>query len=108
MPREHQRANIPLGVILEMSSGRQEARVGDLSMGGCFVDTIVSAQMGERINLKLLASNTETLEIVGEVIYHLPGFGFGVHFINMSNENQNQLEQIILARGGNPWKGDDV
>jgi hypothetical protein len=108
MPRKKERISVSLGVNLEWSSGRSSARVSDLSMSGCFVDTIAPVCEGETVSLKLAVSTGKTEAMVGEVVYHLAGFGFGLCFKNVSEEQKNLLKQIIVEHGGNPLASGDA
>jgi hypothetical protein len=100
MPRKHDRTAILLEIILEFSSGARTARVSDLSMGGCFVDTIATVTVGETIGFKLRTDNEEWEDMSGEVAYNLPGFGFGLHFKDLSEKQTGLLAEMILANGG--------
>lgn len=108
MPRQRERVPVSLEIILEWVSGKREARISDLSMSGCFVDTIAAVQAGETISFKLNTPTGEWAELSGKVVYHLPGFGFGLRFEGLSEAQQILLEQIISAHGGSPSSRGDV
>jgi hypothetical protein len=108
MPRKKERVSVSLEVNLEWSSGRGGARISDLSMSGCFVDTIAPVCEGETVSLKLAAASGATEMMVGEVVYHLAGFGFGLCFKNVSEEQKNLLKRIIAEHGGNPFSNGDA
>jgi hypothetical protein len=103
MPRKHERFPISLEVVLEFTAAKREARVSDLGMGGCFIDTIVDARPGEAINFKLRLPTEQWIELSAEVIYHFPLIGFGVRFTDLTKEKITLLEQLILACGGLPY-----
>ena len=102
MPRKHERLPLSLEVVMESSSGKREARISDLSMSGCFVDSIVIALEGETVAFKLCMPTGNWLRLAGEVVYCLPNIGFGIRFTNLTEEKQNLLELIIRANGGQP------
>lgn len=102
MPRQHNRIAIPLEVVLESSSGKRGARINDLSLGGCFVDSIASVQEGEKLSFKICLSPEEWEHMSGEVTYVMPGIGFGLRFNDPSENQQKRLTEIILANGGTP------
>jgi len=103
MPRQYKRFPISLEIVLEFSSGKREARISDLSMGGCFVDSIMNVSEGEIVSFKLRMPTGQWVELSGKVIYYLPNFGFGIRFTNRTEEKNKLLAQIILAHGGEPW-----
>jgi PilZ domain len=94
VPRKHERKTIFTEVDLESASGTRVARISDLSLGGCFVDTIVIARPGEMVSLKIKPENSEPIEIKGNVAYIFDGTGFGVSFIDVSDEAQAALEKL--------------
>jgi hypothetical protein len=104
MPRQHKRFPVSLEVVLDFTPAYRGSRISDLSLSGCFIDTIVEAREGELINFKLRLPTGEWLQLSGEVAYYLPRIGFGVLFTNLSEEKVNLLKQIILAHGGQPYE----
>jgi len=103
MPREHKRFPVSLGVVLDFLSGEPEARISDISVEGCFVDTIVIVPKGENITFRVHLPTGQWMQLCGEVTYCLPHSGFGIRFTNLSEEKQIiLLQQIILATGGKP------
>ncbi len=95
--RKIKREPIILDVLWEGSGGKHEARTSDISMGGCFIDTIGQVAVGETITFKLCLPTGEWIELQGEVRYELPRFGFGVRFDSLSVENQRRLFDVIKA-----------
>ena len=107
MPRKHERVPLSLEAISEASSGRHEARVSDLSMGGCYVDSIVTLQAGENVVLSIRMPTGEWMKISAEVTYSLPGMGYGVSFTDQIAYDVNLLERAIRASGGEPFDYED-
>src|SRR2546423_879895 len=99
MARKHDRTAILLEIVLEFSSGARGARVSDLSLGGCFVDSISSVNVGETVGFKL-RTDDKWQDMLGEIAYILPGMGFGLHFKDLSDEQKQVLTEIILTNGG--------
>ncbi len=98
--RQHSRVSVPISVILDCTSGRREVRVADLSVGGCYVDTIVAINAEDPVGLKFLLPNSGIVEIPGTVAYVHNGIGFGVQFTDMTREQRSALETVILMNGG--------
>jgi hypothetical protein len=93
--REEERKEITLEVRWEGSSGRHPARISDLSLGGCYLDTLGGAAVGEVINLEIKLPSGEWLPLRGSVVFHHPGLGFSVCFTFLTDEEQFQISEII-------------
>ena len=95
MPRQNERVTFLSEVVLEWSSGKREARINDLSAGGCYVETIATVPQGEPLQLELKDSKGETMTFSGVVAYGLAGFGIGVKFVNLTDEQKGFLDRIM-------------
>lgn len=80
---------------LEFSSGNYQARIGEIGLGGCYVDSIASVVEGEPIALTITIGEGDSQRFSGEVAYLLPGFGFGVRFVDLTEEKTDFLRRII-------------
>ena len=97
MPRKHERSQYLNEVTLEWASGKREARISDLSLGGCFVDTIVLVRPGDEVTVKGKLGGGEELELKGKVAYVMDGFGFGMSFADLSDETKHSLDTILKS-----------
>lgn len=97
--RRHPRVPALFDVAWEGAAGRSEARTADLSAGGCFIDTIVPAAVGEEITFSLRLPAGGWLVLRGVVAYHFPNTGFGVRFTEASAEDRRRLEWLVKAEG---------
>ncbi len=93
--REHERKQFFAEATLEFSSGKYQARVSDISLGGCYVDSIASVVDGEAISLTLAVGSGEAMRFAGVVAYVLAGFGFGVRFTDLTEEKTDFLRSVI-------------
>ena len=93
--REEERKDITLEVRWEGGAGRHPARISDLSLGGCYLDTLGGVEDGEIISLEIKLPSGEWLPLRGTVAFHHPGLGFSVCFTFLTDEEQYQLTQII-------------
>jgi hypothetical protein len=101
MPRQYERIPVSLDVILELSWGKREARVSDISRGGCFVDTIIDLPEGEVISFNLKVPSGEWVRLSGKVVHCFPGIGCGISFtLPLSEEQRTHVFRIIFAQGG--------
>jgi Tfp pilus assembly protein PilZ len=93
--RNEKRWDVSLDAVWDGKSGNYSARVTDLSEGGCYVDTLGEAQVGEILSLKIQLPTGEWLELSGEVAHQTPPLGFGMRFENLSDEQVNNLRSVI-------------
>jgi PilZ domain len=93
--REEERKNITLEARWEGGSGRHPARVSDISLGGCYLDTLGQVEVGEVIGIEIKLPTNEWLPLRGSVAFHHPGLGFSVCFTFLTDEEQYQLTQLI-------------
>ena len=100
MPRKEDRFSYLKEVELEFSSGKQSARISDISPGGCYIDTIAQVPVGEPVTLNISSSRGESVQFTGRVAYLLEGFGFGVEFTNLSDQHREFLDKIISSTPG--------
>jgi hypothetical protein len=100
VPRKHERITVSLEVIWEASSGKHDARMSDISMGGCYIDSIGPATIGEAIVFKVHLPTGHWIQLRGEVAHQFPNVGLGLRFTNLTEEEQILIEQVILAHGG--------
>ena len=100
MPRELERYQYFVEIVLESASGRRDARISDISAGGCYIDSIAVAKEGEDVLFEFKQIGDENLKFTGTVAYVLEGMGFGIKFKNLTDEHQKVINQILESRGG--------
>ena len=93
--REEERKNITLEVRWEGGSGVHPARISDLSVGGCYLDTLGGVEVGEVIAVEIKLPSGEWLPLRGSVAFYHPGLGFSVCFTFLTDEEQHLLTQVI-------------
>ena len=92
--REDERARVSLEARWEGMTGRHEARVSDISMGGCFIDTQGAAEPGELIVFAIRKPDGEWLSLRGEVVSVDPHAGFSVGYTFLTDEEQQELKRL--------------
>ena len=97
--RRNQRQKVLLEARWESLSSRHEARVDDVSLSGCFVNTYGPIAVGEQVELQILRRSGEWLSLNGYVANYQHGVGFGLAFTELSEENKKALQDLI-ANGG--------
>lgn len=95
--RSSQRKRILLEAKWESMSNSHEARVDDVSVGGCFVNTFGRVELNEQVNLQIELPSGEWLSLSGFVASYQPGVGFGMSFDSLSEEELATLEELIAT-----------
>ena len=95
MPREQERVPYLTEIVMESMSGRREARISDLSVGGCYIDSIADVNVGEEITFELRSHSAGPVQLQGRVVYVHPGNGFGLSFTSLSDENRGLIEEMV-------------
>ena len=93
--RREERLEVCLDAVWDGKSGNYIARVTDLSEGGCYVDTLGDAQVGEILSFKIQTPTGEWLELTGEVAHETPPLGFGLRFAYLADEQLEKLRSLI-------------
>lgn len=78
-------------------SGRYEARIEDISLGGCFVNARGQVQEGDPITVEINLPTGEWLRLAGKVTAYYPGIGFGVAFGELTPLQELSLEQLVTS-----------
>jgi hypothetical protein len=93
--RSRKRWDVSLDAVWDGKSGNYTARISDLSDGGCYMDSLGDVTMGELVHLKLHLPSGQWLELKGEVAHHTPPVGFGVRFLDLSEQQLENLRSFI-------------
>jgi len=93
--RSEKRLDVCLDAVWDGNSGNHPARITDLSEGGCYIDSLGEAQVGEILNVKLQLQNGDWLELPGEVAHQMPPMGFGVRFVNLNSDQLEKLHSLL-------------
>ena len=97
MPRQDERYSYLKEVELEFASGKRSARISDISLGGCYIDTIAQVPVGDPLTLHIASTNGESMHFQGKVAYLLDGFGFGVEFVNVTEQQREFLSGVVSS-----------
>ncbi|HEU4837234.1 MAG TPA: PilZ domain-containing protein [Pyrinomonadaceae bacterium] len=93
--RSEKRCDVCLDAVWDGKSGNYTARVTDLSEGGCYVDTMGEAQIGEVLSFKLQLPDGEWLQLSGEVAHQTPPLGFGLRFAGLTEGQHLKLRALL-------------
>ena len=98
--REGERVPLPLEARLESASGKHPVRISDISLNGCYIETLGQVSVGERVRFEIQVPTGQWMRLSGEVAYTHSNIGFGVRFVGLSDSKRKVLEQLIdYARG---------
>ena len=92
--RSSERKTVNLVVKWDSLSGSYEAKLEDISLSGCFINTTGLANLDEVMNLEVLLPSGEWLTLKGTVTTYQPGIGFGVVFSSLTDEQTQAVEKL--------------
>jgi Tfp pilus assembly protein PilZ len=92
--REDERARVSIEAWWEGLSGKYDARVSDISMGGCFIDTEGTAEIGELVVFAIKKPAGDWLHLRGQVVSIDPNVGFSVSYTFLTDEEQQELKRL--------------
>jgi len=91
---------VSLDVVWEGNAGKYDARMGEIGMAGCFIDSMGQETMGETIKFRVHLPSGIWVSLEGEVVYQEYPIGFEVRFTNLIPENKRLLIEVVAAHGG--------
>ena len=91
---------VSLDVVWKGSAGKYDARMGEISLDGCFIDSMGQEVLGETVDFKVRLPSGLWVTLQGEVVYQEYPIGFEVRFNNLTKENRGLLTEVIAAHGG--------
>ena len=71
-------------------SSRVAARISDLSVRGCYIETLNPFSLDSPVRL-LIRHGDQTCELPGKVIYVHPGYGMGILFESVASRQSATL-----------------
>ena len=98
--RRSDRIQLPLEVRWEGISGRRVARVYDISLSGCYIETLGQVTKGERIRFEVQLPTGRWLPLQGDVVHEQPNMGFGVRLVDAPERDRRMLEQLLEYASG--------
>lgn len=82
--RKSDRQPVLIEIVLDSAAGGRSTRISDLSLGGCFVESINTYREGEHISFDLVDADGTALKFSGNVAYTLDSIGFGLEFTDLT------------------------
>jgi PilZ domain len=93
--RSDERISVNLPAKWDGLAGNYEARIKDLSLGGCFVNTPGRVDVGEVVSLDIKLPSGEWLQLRGEVAAFQGGIGFGLLFTFLTSDEEQALREVV-------------
>lgn len=82
-------------------------RTSDLSLGGCYVDTLSPFPVGTETKI-WIQREKETFEAQAKVIYSSIGMGMGLAFISAQAKHVRLFQKWLLEISGQPVPGENA
>lgn len=98
--RGEQRYLLPLEVRWESLSGQYAARINDLSLSGCYIESLAQVAPGDEIHFEIRLPTGFLMPLRGVVVYYQPNLGFGVKFVSLTMMERNVLSRVLNSPQG--------
>jgi hypothetical protein len=93
--RSKPRLSVNLEAVWDSASDNHPALITDLSLGGCYLNTVGETRVGETVGFRVLMPDGDWLYIEGEVRHHTGGLGFGVRFVDLDADQQEKIDWLL-------------
>ena len=98
--KQIEQVNVSLDVVWQGAAGKYDARMGEISLDGCFIESMGQEVLGETINFKVRQPSGIWVTLEGEVTAREYPIGFEVRFTDLTTDNRRLVLQVIAAHGG--------
>ncbi|MCU1268083.1 MAG: hypothetical protein JWM21_4401 [Acidobacteria bacterium] len=93
--RSTPRLSVSLEAVWDRESDNHPALITDLSLGGCYMNTVGEIMSGEMVGFRVLLPDGDWLYVEGEVRHHTVGRGFGVQFTDLDPDQNEKIEWLL-------------
>lgn len=100
IPKQIEQVNVSLDVVWQGSGGKHDARISEISVNGCFIDSMGQEILGETIYFKVHLPSGPWINLEGKVIYQEYPIGFELQFTDLTEENHRLILEAVAAHGG--------
>src|SRR5712691_6427461 len=101
LQKQNNPVTVSLDVVWQGSSGKHDARMSEISMEGCFIDSKVQGRaLGETVDFKVHLPGGPWVSLQGELVSQEYPIGFGLRFLHLTATDQRLLGAVVIAHGG--------
>jgi hypothetical protein len=100
--RQHYRLVRPFDGSWRGASGTSACRISDISLGGCFVQSVAVPEKGEETTVTVAIPGSRTIALSGTVVYVEPNMGFALRFRPLEAAEHEELSRVIESLKGSP------
>ncbi len=93
--RDKERVRLLLEARWSGLTGQHAARVYDLSLSGCYIESLGQVSEGERVVFQIKLPDASWLVLHGTVVHSAPNVGFGLRFLTLAPPTRRRLEQAL-------------
>ena len=93
--RKDLRVPLRLEVRWNGFSGRNAAITSDISLGGCYIESLYPVTIGDILDFDFRPATTEAVRLSGQVLYSHQNIGFGVRFMDL--KARQQILQLLMS-----------
>jgi hypothetical protein len=93
-----QRKDLRMPLRLEVRwngfSGGSSAVTSDISLGGCYIESLHPVAIGDILDFDFRPATSEALRLRGQVLYSHQNIGFGVRFMDF--KSRQQILEVLM------------
>jgi PilZ domain len=93
--RNNERFKVSIEIEWEGLVGRKKGTINDLSNLGCFILCSGEVDDNESVKIFFPLTNGKAIQLWGEVVNHVAEIGFAMSFVNLSEVQQEFLENYV-------------
>ena len=97
--RADERVGVNLSTRWHGVTGVHEGRVEDLSISGCFVNTMGAVDVGEIVSLLIQLPSGRWFSLRGKVMFYQQLTGFSLSFSILDDKEREVLRQLVSGEG---------
>jgi CheY-like chemotaxis protein len=103
IPTQNKPVIVSLDVVWQGSSGKYDARMSEISMDGCYIDSRVQGRaLGDVVDFKVHLPSGPWVSLQGELTNYDYPIGFGLRFTGLTDEARGLVAEVVAAHGGAP------
>jgi CheY-like chemotaxis protein len=102
-PGEHKPVTVSLDIVWQGFTGKVDARMSEISMEGCFIESLVQGRaLGDIVEFKAHLPSGPWVSLQGELVEEEYPIGFGLRFRGLTDSDKRLLAEVVIAHGGDP------